>query len=119
MAEFPKLSTGSLAQFPATRTKAFRTEIIRYVDGSDQRIALAGKPVVRWSVPLRRLNAAEAAAVRTFFLQQRGQAGTFSFTDPWTGALHPQCCFENDALSIQAAAEGDLRTVLVIRDLEN
>ncbi len=93
MAAFPKLSTGALAQYGSGYELAFRTQVIRYVDGSEQRYAGRGTPGRRWTIALRQLTPSESAEVLSFFREQRGREGTFTFTDPWTGLEHPACCF--------------------------
>ena len=105
MGSFPVLSTGAVAQYPLSCRVTFQTEVLKFVDGSEQRFANQGAPVRRWVIQLDRLNEGELAAVRQFFREQGGPTGTFSFTDPMTGTVYPNCMFD------QASASGDLKDV--------
>lgn len=119
MAAFPKLSTGAFAQYDASYDLAFRTQVIRYVDGSEQRYAGCGTPGRRWTIALRQLTPSESAQVLSFFRAQRGREGTFSFTDPWTGLEHPSCSFDTDGIRTQVNDELNASTSLVIREVNS
>ena len=111
------MSTGALTQYGSAYELAFRTQVIRYVDGSEQRYSGRGTPGRRWTVALKQLTPSELAAVRSFFREQRGREGTFSFTDPWTGVEHATCSFGADAIQIEAGDEWTASTTLVIREV--
>jgi hypothetical protein len=117
MAAFPKLSTGAFAQYGAGYELAFRTQVIRYVDGSEQRYPVCGAPGRRWMIALRQLTPKESAEVLSFFSGQRGREGTFTFTDPWTGLEHPSCCFDADGIRTHVNDELNASTSLVIREV--
>ena len=115
MATFPLLRTSAVAQYPLSRTTVFSTEILKFVDGSEQRYGNYPQPIIRWTIQLDSLDEGELAAVRQFFRSQTGVSGRFTFTDPFTGTAHPNCSFD------QQAATGDLKdtgrcvTTLIIR----
>jgi hypothetical protein len=46
----------------------------------------------------------------------QGQAGTFSFTDPWTGVEYSQCSLEGDSMDITVLSDESARISLVIRE---
>jgi hypothetical protein len=118
MASFPKLSTGAPAQYGASYESAYRTRVIRYVDGTEQRYADCGASLRRWTIPLAQLTPAEVSAVVAFFREQRGQEGTFSFTDPWTGVVHEECCFDAGTIRVLTNDEWNASTTITIREVK-
>ena len=44
MSAFPKLKTGAVAQYPASRALSQATEVVRFLDGTEQRYRAAGRP---------------------------------------------------------------------------
>lgn len=105
MASFPVLSTGAVAQYPLSFRTTFQTEILKFVDGSEQRYANQATPVRSWVIQLDRLNEGELAALRQFYRLQGGLTGTFGFTDPASGTVYANCRFD------QSSAAGDLKDV--------
>lgn len=119
MSDFPILKTGAVAQYPADREIRFSTQVVRFVDGSEQRFRNFSNSLHRWSIRLNSLDENELNAIRNFFQTQRGSAGTFSFTDPWDAAVYDQCCLENDEMLEELLDEGRSRTTLVIREVNS
>jgi hypothetical protein len=119
MASFPKLSTGALAQYGSAYELGFRTRVIRYVDGSEQRYADRGAALRSWIIALSQLTPIESAALKAFFREHRGREGTFSFTDPWTGIEYPACRFDRDAIALKAIDELSASATLVIREVKS
>jgi hypothetical protein len=115
MALFPRLSTGALAQYPLARSHEYRTRVIEYTDGTEQRISRGGRVLRRWTVSLDQLTEREAADVMTFFAQQRGRAQEFELEDPFTGTIVPNCRFEQEEVSLDFSDHGGVRTTLTIR----
>ncbi len=107
MANFPALKTGAVAQYPLDRTRRFSTQVLRFLDGSEQRFAGFGAPLKRWLIRLELLDEAELASLEEFFVEQSGQAGTFAFTDPWDGTVHASCSFEDDTMTANYRGRGD------------
>ena len=116
MASFPLLKTGVVAQYPTDRRRNFPTQVIRFLDGSEQRFAGYGTPLRSWTIHYERLDESELAAVESFFEEQGGRAGMFSFTDPFDGTVYPSCSFANDRLEVEFAGPQDGRMQLVIRE---
>ena len=116
MASFPTLSTGAIAQYPADRTPQFSTQAYRFVDGSEQRFPGFPGMLQQWSIRLDLLKESELETLREFFLSQEGRAGSFSFTDPWSGTVFPNCSFTSDTLALQF--EGPMKgvTQVVVRE---
>ena len=116
MSDFPILKTGAVMQYPAMKENRFATQVVRFVDGSEQRFRDFGASLHRWIVRLDALDETELAAMGNFFRTQRGAAGTFSFTDPWDGTAYDKCSLDSDEMTEEFTAEGRSRTTLVIRE---
>lgn len=116
MDTFPTLKTGAVLQYPARRAQDYATYVVRFLDGSEQRMPDYGKPMHRWIVRLDLLDEAELWSLEQFFLDHQGQAGTFSFTDPWDGTVYANCSFEGDAADLQFTGEARTGTSLVVKE---
>jgi hypothetical protein len=116
MANFPALKTGAVAQYPSDRSRRFSTQVNRFLDGSEQRFRGFGTPLKRWQIRLELLNEAELERLKQFFIEEGGQAGTFIFTDPWDGTVHASCSFENDTMTAEYRAPGDVTASVVVRE---
>ncbi len=116
MASFPALKTGAVMQYPASRTPQFSTQAYRFLDGSEQRFP--GFPAVlqQWTIKLDLLDEGELETLREFFLSEEGRAGTFSFTDPWTSTVYPNCSFTSDTLSLAFQGPQNGGTQVVVRE---
>src|SRR5579864_9197932 len=116
MANFPALKTGAVAQYPSDRARRFSTQVLRFLDGSEQRFAGFGAPLKRWLIRLELLDEAELATLEDFFVEQAGQAGTFSFTDPWDGTVHANCSFETGAMTASYNGPNDGVASVVVKE---
>ncbi|MGC2819953.1 MAG: hypothetical protein WA198_09735 [Candidatus Sulfotelmatobacter sp.] len=52
MATFPTLKTGAMAQYGSSRARRFSTQVLRFVDGSEQRFPDFGTPLLQWVIRL-------------------------------------------------------------------
>jgi hypothetical protein len=116
MATFPRLKTGAVLQYPATRTLRFGTQVMRFVDGSEQSYRTSGAAARRWEIRLEALDEGELAEIDQFFAELEGQYGSFAFTDPWDGTEYADCGLEQDELEITMSGEMRGRTSLVVRE---
>ncbi len=116
MASFPTLKTGVVAQYPSDRARQFSTQVLRFLDGSEQRFPEYGVPLRRWLIRLDWLDEAELVKVEQFFENQDGRAGTFSFTDPWDGTVYPNCSFDSDVLALEYQGQGRGKTSVVVKE---
>jgi hypothetical protein len=114
---FPHLKTSAVAQYPARRAMAFRNQVLRFVDGREQRHRDSAGPLHRWEVLLERLDEGEIAKIADFFAANEGAYGDFEFTDPLDGRVYPHCSVASDELEIGATGEMCGATAVVI--LEN
>lgn len=116
MNSFPALSTGAVLQYPADKTYSFSTQVVRFIDGSEQRFCDYPQVLHRWIVTLDLLNETEINGLREFFRIQNGAVGQFSFTDPWDNTVYANCSLETDSMVEVLEDEGRTRTRLVIRE---
>jgi hypothetical protein len=116
MSDFPHLKTGAVMQYPARRTVSYSTQVMRFVDGSEQRYRECGSPIRRWMIRLNALDEREMASMEEFFLSRQGRMGNFSFVDPWDGVEYASCSLENDEVELEFVREGRGRTALVVRE---
>ncbi|MBC7925554.1 MAG: DUF2460 domain-containing protein [Bryobacteraceae bacterium] len=115
MAQFPKLTTGAVTQYPSSFRTEHPTRILRYVDGAEQRWAEAGKIQRSWTLNLSVVSEEELSAIEDFFVSQQGQFGSFSFVDPYSGATYSDCSFAGDVLHSVLFDENQAQTSIVIR----
>jgi phage-related protein len=116
MGVFPTLRTGAVAQYPAERSIEFATQVVWFVDGSEQRFAERAGPLKRWVVSLDLLDESELNALAEFFRTEGGMAGAFAFTDPWDGTTHATCSLDTNELMMDLAGEGRGRVSLIVRE---
>jgi len=91
MATFPLLNSGAVMQYPAPLTFSRPAQVIRFLDGSDQRFSARGGALRSWQIKLSLLNDAEIAQIEAFFQAQSGEYSLFDFPDPFSGASVPNC----------------------------
>ncbi len=91
MADFPLLSTGAVSQYPAPLVNGQGVQVLRFMDGSDQRYLTQGRSYRQWQIRLDLLNEAEIQQIEEFFSEQQGEYSPFSFVDPFSGAVVPNC----------------------------
>jgi phage-related protein len=115
MAVFPALKTGAVAQYPAERQIRCSTQVVEFLDGTEQRFRDYTRPLRRWTVRLDQLDASEVQAILSFF-DEAGVASPFSFTDPWDGTVHANCVAEGLELAARLLDEFRGQTELTIRE---
>jgi phage-related protein len=114
MANFPALKTGVVAQYGSDRSRKFSTQVLRFLDGSEQRFPGYGTALLAWVIRLDLLDESELSNLEQFFEDEGGRAGTFSFTDPWDGTVYPNCSLGSDSLALefQEVARGATQVVV-------
>lgn len=116
MADFPTLKTGAVAQYPSERAVQFSTVVHEFVDGSEQRSRMYASAMRRWLIWLEQLDEGELFELEWFFVEQGGAAGSFTFTDPWDGAVYEDCSFESNEVDLVFEAQGNGRATLVVKE---
>lgn len=114
MSTFPSLKTHAVAQYPATKAIEFQNQVLRFVDGREQRYRDSAGPLPRWTIRLEALDETELAALEEFFRSNQGRFGSFDFTDPWDGQKYPNCGIQSDDLELAAIGEMRAKTSLII-----
>ena len=115
MADFPTLSTGAVTQYPSTASVRHQTQVLRFVDGSEQRWPQTGNTQRSWTLHLSRVSEEELSAIEEFFAAQQGRFGTFSFRDPFDGVEYESCSFDADSLQCHLFDEESAQSTLIIR----
>ena len=116
MNRFPTLKTGAVIQYPSRREIRHPTSVLRFVDGTEQRIPESGSGGRRWLISLSRLDTSELEAVEQLFIAVQGRSGSFAFTDPYDGTEYPDCSFEQDDFVLRQTDEGRGEAVLRFRE---
>lgn len=105
MAAFPQLKTGAVAQYPATKHLKFQNQVLRFLDGTDQRYRDSAGPLHEWEIRLSQMDEREMAEIEQFFVDNQGCFDGFAFTDPWDGQAYTNCSIASDDLDLTSAAE--------------
>src|SRR5579875_3231125 len=101
MATFPVLSTGAVTQYPAEMSSGQGVQVIRFLDGTDQRFLAQPKALRQWQIRLELLNEAEIAQLELFFTEVEGDGSSFTFPDPMSGTAVPNCYLAAPGLMTQ------------------
>ncbi|MGH9722010.1 MAG: DUF2460 domain-containing protein [Bryobacteraceae bacterium] len=116
MPTLPLLKTGAVMQYPAQRDVRYRTYAVRFVDGGEQRYREYRAPLRRWIIQLELLDESELAALEEFFVGNKGQHGSFSFTDPNDNVEYADCSLDDAEFALELQGELRGRTALVVRE---
>jgi hypothetical protein len=84
---YPQLTTGSIAQFPVTRTVNLRTIANQLPSGFTIRMADTGAQKVQWRLVYSDLTDGERSSLESLFEASEGQLNTFTFLDPTDNLL--------------------------------
>jgi len=87
MLYYPQLTTGSIAQFPVSRTTNMRTVANQLPSGFTIRMADAGAQKVQWRLVYSDLTDGERSALESLLEASEGQLNTFTFLDPTDNLL--------------------------------
>ncbi|HUI56697.1 MAG TPA: DUF2460 domain-containing protein [Bryobacteraceae bacterium] len=117
MTTFPKLKTNAVAQYPATKTQRYQNQIVRFVDGTEQRYRDSAGPLHRWAISLDQLDEAEMTAMEQFLQANQGQFASFAFTDPWDGTQYGTCSLSSDGMDLSSLGEMLGKTSLTVVEI--
>jgi hypothetical protein len=107
---FPTLKTGAAVQYPLRSAATFGTGVLKFLGGDEQRYRLKAGELRAWVIQLASLSEDEVGQIESFFAMATGTFVTFSFTDPATGTVYPDCHLGNDDLI--SIFNGELRAGL-------
>jgi len=116
MANFPRLKTNAVMQYPAAREFRYDSTVLCFVDGRQQCYRGAKDALRRWPIRLDLLDESELASLQAFFVTNQGRFGSFSFVDPWDETEYPDCSLDQDSFEFQLMGEMRARTVLVVKE---
>jgi phage-related protein len=116
MASFPTLKTSAVAQYPATKAVTFQNQVVRFVDGSEQRYRDCAGPLHQWVIRLNELDETEMTALEQFLESNQGSFGSFSFTDPWDNQTYHNCSFASDAMDLTSMEEMRGQTSVTVKE---
>lgn len=98
MLTFPFLSTDAVAQYPLPLSYTSPVEVIRFIDGADQRFPRRASILRSWHVQLSLINDSETYQIEQFFEALAGQYSAFMFPDPYSGEIIPNCRLGDSSL---------------------
>jgi phage-related protein len=116
MASFPTLKTSAVMQYPATRIIAFQNQVVRFVDGTEQRYRDCAGPLHRWTIRLSELDETEMTALEHFLESNQGSFGQFAFTDPWDNQTYSNCSFASDGIDLTSVDEMRGDTSVIVKE---
>jgi len=117
MPNLPSLQTGSTVQYPFVTSLKYSTEIIRFVDGSEQRFSQSGNVHRAWNVEFRDLTPSETEAIAAFVEDSTSTNQEFAFHDPVTGEVHSHCRLAAERVPVQHAGEKRSNLWLTIKEV--
>jgi hypothetical protein len=105
---FPTLANGTTTQFPYVRTQRYQVTLNQSPSGIQYAWTwfgggLTGFPTGSlrgWELHGSMLSDADLATWETFFRNQWGRFGGFSFTDPDDSTVHTKCRFADDSFEV-------------------
>lgn len=115
MSTFPQLKTGAVIQYPASREIGSSTQVVTFLDGSEQRYRERATSLRRWVIRLDLLDEEEVRQIEEFFISEQGRFGNFTFTDPWDDMEFPNCSLESDEVAAEFREEGRGSVAVVVR----
>lgn len=116
MSTFPTLKTGAVVQYPASRNTQLATDIVKFIDGSEQRFRGYAQCYRRWLINCDALDETELHNIRTFVQEMNGAAGVFAFTDPWDTTVYEKCSIEGDVFTEALVGPMQGSTTIIIRE---
>ncbi len=116
MSDLPLLKTGAAAQYPLSRSLQCSTQLLRFVDGTEQRFRDFPTPLRRWTMGLAMLDEEEMGRLEDFVLTEQGASGAFSYTDPEDGAAYADSSLDGESIELEYDEPGRVGTTIVIRE---
>jgi len=115
MASFPNLASGTPAKYPASCATEYRTGVITFADGSEQRYKKRA-PLVRWTLTYSDISSADVETLSMFFSTCKG-----AFDKTWditiSGVLYSYCSFDQDDFAVTETRNGRFSVSLAVRQV--
>src|ERR1700728_156550 len=118
MATFPPLKTGAVAQYPATKSLRFQNQIVRFVDGNEQRYRDSAGPLHQWVIRLDQLDETELASLESFLLSIQDSFASIIFIDPWNATSYPNHSIGSDKLQLTSVEELQNATSVTVTEIK-
>ena len=87
MSWFPQIGSGSIAQFPVTRGRQWRSIVNIIESGEQVTLPDSGGDLIQWHLSYQELTASEVANLNALFQASQGQFAPFTFVDPLANLL--------------------------------
>jgi hypothetical protein len=113
MPTLPLLRSGSSVQYPFVTRHKCTTEIIRFIDGSEQRFTQAGATRT-WKISLSDLMPEEVIALDAFAQSNLANNDRFTFHDPVSGDVLNQCNLATEPIEIEHVGEQRASLSLIV-----
>lgn len=94
---FPDSIARLAFQYPAKRQASYRTQVIQFLGGNEQRYPITAL-LRQWQATPLLLPDREMDVLTHFFALVSGTSNAFEFTDPWDGTTYPVCYFKDNLL---------------------
>jgi hypothetical protein len=111
-AQFPTLRSGTL-RLPLTRSKTYKTAVLRFMNGSEQRWRSVGA-LVPFQLEYQHLNGYDLGLLREFFRSTKG-AFDSSWSLTFNGTTYNNLAFDQDDFTPTETREGVFSITLKIR----
>lgn len=87
MSWYPQIGSGSVAQFPVTRSRRWRAIVNELEDGEQIMLPDTTAGQIQWKLSYRDLVNAEVQSIGNLFAESQGEFGAFTFIDPLANLL--------------------------------
>lgn len=115
--EFPLLSSGELIQASTVRSQPLQHLEHIFAGFSRQTHRTTNADRKSWRLRYEKLNAEESMRLRGFF-EALPIEGLFSFTDPWTAVVYPNCRIRDYHLSFTCDRDGRYSAELEVQNAD-
>jgi hypothetical protein len=116
MALQPQLKTGALAQYPFRRTLLADVRVVRFIDGSEQRMARHALLRNRLAAPLELLTEGEAAAIGAFVEDALANPAAVEYFDAAANTQRTKCRPANATLTTVHEGRAGSSTVVEMEE---
>jgi hypothetical protein len=97
MADYPNLSTGKIARYPLVRTVSYRTRVLTFLNGAQQRWSVRKPLLSPLILTYTNIKRADRTTLENFFKSMKG-AFDHTFTLTLDGTAYLNCYFDQDEM---------------------
>ena len=110
MRQYPKLKTGSITQYPASREARYKTRSLRFLDGSEQTYPQQASSQDAAAFTYTSITDGEARLLESLVVESKGRYGEISLENPWTAQPEQGWRLDSDVVDLEWNAEGRVST---------